>query len=323
MACPWTPTDCAGSVVSGIANSAVDGLVQSIGNAVVGMLKTVSTFWLDVPSGQVATSRPSELFGPVTESHAVQLTRLNLEWLVVLMVAVGLIVAMARMAITARVSELVNLGRMYLILTLVTGISTIVVTGLLTAGDEMAPWFIQQAMQDGFANRTNTLITAELLAGTGQGAGLVLGLLALLASLLQIVAMLIRGAFIVMLMGVLPVLAADTTSESGFLRFKRAIGWLTACIIYKPVAAVIYAVGFMTLRGEPANPSGGSQLAPATGDQMVQSLYGVITGLIIIVLAVVALPALMRFIAPVASQAGGGPGVAAAVGAVASGAAVV
>ncbi len=303
MACPINPADCVGGIVSGVTDSALDALVKSIADAVESMLQTVSTFWLSVPS-------------PAVDSPAVAITRLNLEWLVAIMVAVGLMVAMARMAITNRVSEVAGLGRMYLTLTLVTGISTLVVTALLQAGDQMAPWFIQQATGQSFSSTSATLITSAMLTGTGQGAGLILGLLALLASILQIVAMLVRGAFVVLIMGVLPPLAADTTSEAGFFRFKRAVGWLGACILYKPVAAIIYAAGFMEMKGDTPTSAGGAS-------QTTQSLYSVIEGLIIIVLAVVALPALMRFIAPVSQRAGGGGNVAGAVGGIATGAAVV
>jgi hypothetical protein len=302
MACPWNPADCAGDVVSAGASSALDALVKSIADAVESMLTTVATFWLNVPS-------------PAVDSSAVSVTRLNLEWLVLVMVAAGLLVAMVRMAVTNRLSEAANLGRMYLILTLVTGISTLVVSALLKAGDEMAPWFIRQATGQDFSTSSATLITSAMLTGAGQGAGLVLGLLALLASILQVVAMLLRGAFIIVLMGVLPPLAADTTTESGLFRFKRVMGWLAAAILYKPVAAVIYAAGIIELK------DGG--VTGATADQTTQSLYSTIEGLIIIILAIVALPALMRFIAPVTQRSGGGPSVAGAVGSVATGAAVV
>lgn len=305
MACtPLTPGECVDDAVGSVAGSALDSLVNSLAESTESMLRTVSTFWLSVPS-------------PAADSPAVAVTRLNLEWLVAIMVVAGLMVAMARLAITNRMTEVASLGRMYLILTLVTGTSTLVVTALLRAGDQLAPWFVAQATGQSFSSSSATLITAPMLTGVGQGAGLILGLLALLASLLQIVAMLIRGALIVTIMGVLPVLAADTTSESGFFRFRRVLGWLGAAVVYKPVAAILYAIGFLELRnGAPAAAGDGI-------DEMTQALYGVVEGLIIIILAVIALPALMRFIAPISTRAGGGPSVAGTVGGVASGAVVV
>ena len=73
--------------------------------------------------------------------------------------------------------------------------------------------------------------------------GLVMGLLALIASLFQIAFMFVRSALLIVLMAMLPTIAAGTATESGMLRFKRVCAWIFACVIYKPVAAIIYAIG--------------------------------------------------------------------------------
>lgn len=99
--------------------------------------------------------------------------------------------------------------------------------------------------------------------------------------------------------------AAFTNTELGRQWFQKAMGWTIAFILYKPAAAIVYAVAFQLM----GSFSG-------TG-----ALIGSITGFALMIVALLALPALMRFVTPmvgaVASGSGGG---AAAAGAMATGA---
>jgi hypothetical protein len=95
----------------------------------------------------------------------------------------------------------------------------------------------------------------------------------------------------VLLVGVLPLTAAATNTEMGMMWFKRAIGWLGGFIIYKPVAALIYATA-ITLMSTPAVPEGGK--APEGTPQTLK----VIMGVTMMIIAVVALPAILRFVSP-------------------------
>ena len=241
----------------------------------------------------------------------------NLEWVTLLVAAVGMLVAIVRMGVTSNLAEGVGLARMYLAMVVVTGCGGVVVASLIQAGDAAAPWFVERATGAGYSDGTATLITAAMLQGTGQAMGLVMGLIALIASLFQIAFMFVRGALLIVLMAMLPTIAAGTATEAGMLRFKRVCAWIFACVIYKPVAAIIYAIGFLQIKGDPAADLNGL-------DDVARSTYDLVLGTIIIILAVLALPALIRFVAPVADRVGGSsfsPG--AALGSVATGAVVV
>ena len=72
--------------------------------------------------------------------------------------------------------------------------------------------------------------------------------------------------------------------QGGFL---KALTWLAAMVAYKPVAAIIYAVAFRL------------------SDQG-QDLAAQLSGIALMVLAIVALPALMKFLAPITAAAAGG-----------------
>ena len=136
-----------------------------------------------------------------------------------------------------------------------------------------------------------------------MGGGLVflLALFGILASLVQLLIMLARGAVIAVLVGVLPVAAGSAMTEMGFAWFKKLWGWIFAFVLYKPAAAIVYAASFALIKDS-------------------KELIGVVSGYVLIILSVFALPALLRLIPPAAVAGGGGGGAAAAAGAAATGA---
>ncbi|WP_254517711.1 hypothetical protein, partial [Salmonella enterica] len=76
--------------------------------------------------------------------------------------------------------------------------------------------------------------------------------------------------------------------------------WLAAFILYKPAAAIIYATAFYLTGTDVLKDDG-------TG------LLSILTGMILMVLALFAMPALMRFVTPmVGAMAAGGAGMGAA-----------
>ncbi len=157
----------------------------------------------------------------------------------------------------------------------------------------------------GFAESMNILVVTNQ-TGVGVFILIVLGLIGLIASLVQIVLMVVRSGMLVILAGILPTTAAFTNTEMGRQWFQKAVGWTIAFILYKPAAAIVYSVAFLLM----GNNSG------------KDALIGSITGFTLMIVALFALPALMRFVTPMvgAVASGGGAGAGAAVGAMATGA---
>ncbi len=93
-----------------------------------------------------------------------------------------------------------------------------------------------------------------------------------------------------LLVGILPLTAAATNTEMGMMWFKRALAWLVGFIIYKPVAALIYATAIMT--DQPAVPNG------VTAERGASEMLSLVMGVTMMILAVVALPAILRFVSP-------------------------
>ncbi len=130
---------------------------------------------------------------------------------------------------------------------------------------------------------------------------LILALIAILMTFVQIALMVVRSAMLVLLAGVLPLTASFTNTPSGEQWFRRSLGWLVAFILYKPAAALIYAAAFKLIGTDIFSKDDGG-------------IWSVMTGLALMIIALVALPALMRFIAPMVAPAGGGAAGAAIAG---------
>jgi hypothetical protein len=228
-----------------------------------------------------------------------------LPWTLALAV-LAVILGGIRMIWEQRGAPLKDLLRSLLTLTLVSGLGLGVISILVIAADAFSAAIIDRSTNGkGFAEAMNILVMTNQ-TGVGVFILIVLGLIGLIASLVQIVLMVVRSGMLVILAGILPTTAAFTNTEMGRQWFQKAVGWTIAFILYKPAAAIVYSVAFLLM----GNNSG------------QDALIGSITGFTLMVVALFALPALMRFVTPMvgAVASGGGAGAGAAVGAMATGA---
>ena len=108
----------------------------------------------------------------------------------------------------------------------------------------------------------------------------------IVSSIIQIGLMFVRNGMLILLIGALPLAAAATNTEMGKAWFRKLIGWLAAFVAYKPVAALIYAAAFRLF----SDDTGG-----------VTGMVRVTTGVTMMVMALVAMPALIRFVSPKAA----------------------
>ncbi len=293
------------------AQSAFESIVKAIGEGVVTMVKFLSTFWLSVPSPVVATGSGNSWsmssvigqmqawIGPVTGSIAL----------------VSFAVAITRIAWTSNGGEARHLLRQ---VSAVGAGSLVVVAGtelLIRAGDAFSPWIIQRASGGRSPSEgLRMLISSGLASGqpaTSLGLWFVIFLVCTIGAIVQCVFMIVRGAALMVLMVFVPPSAAATASEEGWARFKRLALLIIGFALYKPVAAIIYAVGIMEM----------TQNTHATsGNDIQNAMYG----LTIMVMAAVALPAFIKFLMPAAAMGSSSAfSGAAAMGVVAAGAAIV
>ena len=290
-----------GNIASGIVDDAIGNLAKSILEGTSQMVTTLSTFWVAMPTVNLATG------DGVTPSPVVGFVNSGLGSWTLTLAVLSVILGGTRMIWEQRGAPLKDLLRSLLTLTLVSGLGLAVISILVIAADAFSVSIIDRATDGkGFAEAMSVLVMMNQ-TGTGVFILIILGLVGLIASLVQIVLMIVRTGMLVILAGILPTTAAFTNTEMGRQWFQKAVGWTIAFILYKPAAAIVYAVAFQ-LMGSAA--SGGNVL------------LGPITGFALMIVALLALPALMRFVTPMvgAVASGGGAGAGAAVGAVATGA---
>ncbi len=293
----WNPV---GDWVSGLADDAIGNLAKSIMEGMSQMVATLSTFWVSMPTANLASG------DGVTPSPVVGFINSELGYWTLALAVLSVILGGTRMIWEQRGAPLKDLLRSLLTLTLVSGLGLAVISILVIAADAFSASIIDRATDgNGFAAAMGLLVMTNQ-AGVGVFILIILGLVGLIASLVQIVLMIVRGGMLVILAGILPTTAAFTNTEMGRQWFQKAVGWTIAFILYKPAAAVVYAVAFKLM-------------GSSTGRDVLLSS---ITGFALMVVALLALPALMRFVTPmvgaVASGSGGAAG--AVAGAMATGA---
>ena len=289
----------AGNIASAAVNDAIADLAKSIMEGMSQMVTTLSTFWVAMPTVNLASAdgaTPSPIVSAVNSEL--------LPWTLALAVF-AVIIGGIRMIWEQRGAPLKDLLRSLVTLTLVSGLGLGVISILVIAADAFSAAIIDRSTNGkGFADAMSILVMTNQ-TGVGVFILIILGLIGLIASLVQIVLMVVRSGMLVILAGILPTTAAFTNTEMGRQWFQKAVGWTIAFILYKPAAAIVYAVAFllMSSRGQDA-------------------LIGSITGFTLMLVALFALPALMRFVTPMvgAVASGGGAGAGAAVGAMATGA---
>jgi hypothetical protein len=305
---PADPGCWGGEIVKNVAGAAANGALDQLRDAVIEAwgksIAWMGTFWVNVDTTAVITPGTVD-----QQSDVVWWTQNQLWWYTLVLVIFGILVGAGRLAWEQRSKHLMDIVKQLITFTLVTGSGVAVLQLLITGFDEMAKALLNNATKGtGFAQNVGRMIS--LTGSLGVLLAIIFGVLAILVSLVQLVMMVFRSGILILLAGGLPTAAAFTNTETGRQWFQRFLSWLIAFTLYKPAAALCYAVAFkLTASDIFASADGGVKA---------------IVGLSLMVLAVAALPALMRLVTPmVAAAAGGGAGMAAtgaAVGSLATGA---
>lgn len=300
------------------AKKAFNYMVKAFGEAVIGLVKWLSTFWMKVPSPTVAGQAAD---GRWAESQTLDWFHGSLSAFTGFFAVCAFAFGIGRIAWSAHRSGEAHeaKGLVRQVATVAAGpLCLAAVTQLLiSAGDAFSPWILERASDGDPSQGMDKLMKIGLGTGapvTMLGLWLILFLLCLIGSLVQCVFMVIRAPVVIVLLTLTPAFAATTASEEGWQRFKRLGMIVLGFTLYKPVAAVIYAVGIKLMT------TTATSQADAPGGSIQDAIYG----MVIMVIAALALPAFIKFIAPAAaagssSMFSGG----AAIGAVAAGAAIV
>ncbi|MEQ0560716.1 hypothetical protein ABJI51_16640 [Amycolatopsis sp. NEAU-NG30] len=275
----WTG-DLVADGAKSVAGSALQGAADSAGQS-AGQLITVSLGWW--------TFQSSVDFG----SPAIRLIQQYTMPLSVIMLMAGVILAAARTALVRRSEPLTNLAVNLLVFLVLTTAGAGLLGALQAGGDAFSAWIIAEAG----ANFGERFAQAATSSYSGAFGVILISLLCIVISFVQWVLMLFRNAALVLLAGSMGFAAAASTVQGRTDSAKRVVTWAVSILLYKPIGALIYAAGFTTIS------EGGSLLV------MLQ-------GVVILLMAIIALPLLVRLFSwtSAAMPSGGGGGIAAAAG---------
>lgn len=278
--CLWPPNwgDCISEFLGKAVNAGLatffgllfDAIKAMVVAAVQAVMKAVGFLWITIDSPEV---QGHDTVGFIT-SHT--------QYLLIFAASIAVIAGAIKMAISQRGEPVRDILKSLLTMVVVSSAGVGFASLLISASDSFSEWIINQALGDKvFSTRIAEIITNPLKDG---GVGLVLvilvGILMVITALIQLALMVVRYGMLILLVGVLPLTASATNTEMGMMWFKRSVSWLAAFIIYKPVAALIYATA-IKLMTAPTN-----------------STLKIITGVTMMLMGIVALPALLRFVSP-------------------------
>jgi hypothetical protein len=263
-----------GSVISAGANTIIGAWAADFQKAEATMLSTLMGSWLKLSTPNVSDSSTS----------AVAFLTQNTAYLVGICGIVGLLIAAARMMWYQRAEPAREALAGLLRLVVVQGCAVSAIGLLSAAGDSLA---------------TSIMNNATAMAGTGaQSLGqismsavgsatlvIVLSGLAIIAFFVQLVLLIVRDGLLVLMAGTLPLSAAASMTPVGNSWFRKNVGWLLAFLLFKPIAALVYGAAILSVTNS-------------------TDITGEITGIVLVALATLTLPALMRMVAPMVSAIG-------------------
>lgn len=296
--CGWGDLVCAGA--EGFINSLFHGVTDSLGD----LAKSLGSFWVNTPSI------------PLTgEDNAVTFIRDTTLWYVGVLMVISVLIAAGQMMWTRKGQPLTELLSSLLKFAIINAASVSGVTMLLDSGDKFSAWIIKQSTDEGFDKALSTLIGPEVFkSGITMGIAIfaiVMGIIAIIVAVIQIGLLIVRSAMALILVGTLPLAFSATNTSWGKQWSQKHVSWLIAFILYKPVASLIYAAAFKVF----------GSVGKVDGDDAERMMY-FICGLVLMIAALFALPAMMRLIVPAVGAASGAGAMfaGAAVGSAASGA---
>ncbi|MGZ0149685.1 hypothetical protein ACXJJ3_21670 [Kribbella sp. WER1] len=280
-----------------VATSAMDQLREQVSKSALSTLDSM-TFWLQPKTPALANEHTWASSGTVEFLHS------SLLGVTGAVFAIAIVIAGMRMAWEQRAKPLQDLLKAMLTFVVVAGMGTATLQLLISWSDSFSVAIIDKVAHD--------MSLAASFGGPVDGDGKVRSIVAdtmpavlaivsslavIVASLIQMVLMLVRSALLVLLAGAFPLAAAATNTEIGRNWFRKFCGWSLAFIAYKPAAALVYAAAMKLAHDH----------AVGSGDAGGNGLVPAMTGMMMLLLAIAALPALLRFMVPVtAAVAGGG-----------------
>lgn len=282
-----------GETVSKAADDIISKWAENVMDGINRTLTTLGSIWGNVPANVGS------------DQGSIQFLKTNTSWLVVLLAGGSIAVAAMQLAWSQRGEPARRILAGMLRLAVVGAAFPAITQMLISIGDGYSTWIIQQASDaDDGKFLTKVLDVSQFTSG-GLGLMVIIlgGLIALLTNVIQVFLMFTRSGLLTVLTGLSPLAAAASMTAWGEAWLNKYIAWTMAFVAFKPTAATIYATALKLLSGD--------------GYSFTDESSKFFMGIILLILAVVALPALVAFLVPVTAglgQGGGGGAPLAALG---------
>ena len=291
--CGWRDVTChvkAGirGVLSDLRGSIIESWRNAIADAIGDTLTTVGTFWVKVPSPD-ATGTNS-----ISKWMNLQLAQVAAITAIGCLIGAGIQLALARDGATQLQNLVMGIAKMV-------GVSFLFIpfAGLAHVfSDELSKWIIERATGGSNTNFGKNIMNMATLT---LSSGIIIfgGLVAVIVGLLQIGLMYARTAMLLLICAIVPVVGSTMTTRTGLNWWKKLFGWWVAFVLYKPFASIIYAIAIKLLNNK-----------SIFGEGTIDDTGRFVMGIMLILFATLALPALISFLSPViegaAPLSGGG-----------------
>ena len=215
------------SAVGGVASSALHGLANAAASAADGLLKTLSSMWMNVNTPTLNAAADLQTWT---------------KWITTAVAVVCILAAAGQMALRRRGEPAQAM---------LTGLARVVITDaaatfLVQTAGNLADQYSSAMMNSTVAHLNGSgwsgVISTTLIASAispGDVMLMIVALLIIISSLVQLMLMIMRIGLLVVLTGTLPLAAAASMSDWGQNWWRKHIGWLAAWLLYKPAAALL------------------------------------------------------------------------------------
>ncbi|MBW0113829.1 hypothetical protein [Pseudonocardia abyssalis] len=256
--------------------SAFEGIVAEVARSTAELVVTTATWWVETESVDPLDPAVVAAQGMTRD-------------LVLIMLVGGVLAQSIRLILSRKGEPVVMVATGLLRYAVVSALGLVTLQSALRAGDVVAARLL-----DGAASNFALLMQDVLLEGDSTFLVLLVSLIAAVLSLVQWVLMAMRQAGLLVLAAMLPLAASGSLTRSTRGWLDRLLVWLIAMVAYKPAAAFVYYIGFSYLSSPSASDDG--------------NVATMITGIMVLLLAVIAMPVLLKFFSWTGTQIGGGGG---------------
>lgn len=284
-------------------------LLDGLGDAL-----SLSMLWVRLPNDQLLSSAGPDadpehtLWGRV-DSYTRQLQTWVLAFSIVIS---ALRIGIARAQAAAEHAE--EAFKMLARSTMTTWVAGTAILAGARMTDRLSAWIIDDATDGNARGAAELLVNTHRFGVYGPGFIFLVTIVGILGALAMTVLTIIRQALLVVAVGVYPLTAAASGTTGGRQAYQKLGAWIIAFLLFKPVAALVYMIAFVT--ADQTN-SEASQGEASSFDSAHRALIGVV----LLCSVAFVLPALVRLVVPALSVIGSGGSGAGAAG-IAGGAAV-